>query len=419
MDNININEQNNMQPFPAIDIALREKTVKKQKKAYFASFLWKLTLSLAIMFVAEAVLAVGGKIFTAVLDALSKRGMLSFYMTLKDIGAVDTVSAIFQYIYLLVGDACGLLSLYFLTFKDKSYKPNREKLNFGWWLLIMIICFGIGGVGAIIGAIVEVFICLPATITKLLLSSLSGSNLIQEMLYANDSWAYYFLGVLTVGILVPVLEELIFRKILIDKTSKYGFGAAIMISGFTFAVFHGNFIQFFYAFSLGILFAYVYCKTGNIWNTIFFHMGYNMYSSAIIPLSSKMLPDGFSDSVSEILEKMSNINTEDPLMAEIAMKHANEELWALFDSPLTIFGAVYSVVTVCFYLLLVFIGIILALCFIGKALKIRKGMMLGQKGTKRCAAFNWGAILFYCLGAAAFGLYYMAQYLIIILGDLL
>ena len=48
-------------------------------------------------------------------------------------------------------------------------------------------------------------------------------------------------------VLAPVMEELIFRKVLIDRTIVYGDKAAVVLSGLLFGVFHGNFHQFFYA----------------------------------------------------------------------------------------------------------------------------------------------------------------------------
>ena len=42
-----------------------------------------------------------------------------------------------------------------------------------------------------------------------------------------------------------------FRKLLIDRIVPFGQRVAVVVSGLAFGLFHGNFYQFFYAFSLG------------------------------------------------------------------------------------------------------------------------------------------------------------------------
>lgn len=86
---------------------------------------------------------------------------------------------------------------------------------------------------------------------------------------------------LLVVILAPIFEELIFRKAIIDHTVKYGEGMAIILSGIVFGLFHGNFSQFVYAMVLGMFFAYVYIRTGNIKYTIGLHMFVNFMGSFV------------------------------------------------------------------------------------------------------------------------------------------
>lgn len=74
-----------------------------------------------------------------------------------------------------------------------------------------------------------------------------------------------------VAICAPVAEEFIFRKLIIDRTVKYGEMLSILVSAFIFALFHGNLGQAIYAFPLGMLFAYIYIRTGNIKNSMIIH----------------------------------------------------------------------------------------------------------------------------------------------------
>jgi len=95
---------------------------------------------------------------------------------------------------------------------------------------------------------------------------------------------------LVVGIGAPVFEELIFRKVLIDRTIKYGEYVSIVLSGMMFGLLHGNFQQFFFAALIGMLFAYIYIRTGRVRYTIFLHMAINLSSALVLQtLLQKML----------------------------------------------------------------------------------------------------------------------------------
>ena len=72
-----------------------------------------------------------------------------------------------------------------------------------------------------------------------------------------------------------------FRKSVIDRTAKYGEGVSIVFSGLLFGLFHGNLIQFGYAFLLGVFFGFIYIKTKNIVYTILLHMIINFFGSFI------------------------------------------------------------------------------------------------------------------------------------------
>lgn len=82
-------------------------------------------------------------------------------------------------------------------------------------------------------------------------------------------------------ILAPIFEEYLFRKIICDRVVKYGQGMAVIISGLIFGLFHGNFNQCFYAFTIGCFFAFIYVKTGDVKYTIGLHMMVNFIGSVV------------------------------------------------------------------------------------------------------------------------------------------
>lgn len=80
-------------------------------------------------------------------------------------------------------------------------------------------------------------------------------------------------------LLAPALEEWIFRKLLVDRTIRYGEGSAIFLSGLMFGLFHGNLNQFVYTFLVGAFWAFIYVKTGRLRYTIYLHMALNFMGS--------------------------------------------------------------------------------------------------------------------------------------------
>ena len=91
-----------------------------------------------------------------------------------------------------------------------------------------------------------------------------------------------WLIIILVVIVAPIIEEIIFRKLMIDKLSRFGDMTAIIVSAVAFGLFHGNFYQFFYAAFLGLLLGYLYTKSGNIKYNVAFHMLINFFGSVVV-----------------------------------------------------------------------------------------------------------------------------------------
>ena len=143
-------------------------------------------------------------------------------------------------------------------------KPSR-------YMVTAIICIFMMYAGNILGTII--------TALLQLLSGLSAGNPILG--YATDN--ALLPKVLFMVILAPVIEEYIFRKQLIDRMHIYGEKLAVITSALMFGLFHGNLSQFFYAFALGLVFGYVYLKTGKLRYSIGLHMLINLIGSVIGP----------------------------------------------------------------------------------------------------------------------------------------
>lgn len=97
------------------------------------------------------------------------------------------------------------------------------------------------------------------------------------------------LNLVTVALIAPAMEELVFRKLIVDRTVKYGQATAVLTSALMFGLFHGNLNQFVYAFALGLFFAFIYVKTGRIRYTICIHMIINMMGGVALPALMKAI----------------------------------------------------------------------------------------------------------------------------------
>ena len=207
---------------------------------------------------------------------------------------------------------------YFMGKLEKK-EIERRKLRFSDFLIFLCIseCFLL--VGSLMGNYVNELI---SAATGIKISNAVGDVLSNSVLWVN---------ILVAGIIGPIFEELLFRKLLIDNLAKYGEGLAITVSGFAFGLFHGNFSQFFYAAMIGLLFGYIYVRTGRIRYTIILHMIINLSSTLIAPIYN-MVDTDLIDSSSSYAEIGKKILSMPP-----------EELWS-FAWPLLVLG-VYVIFT--------------------------------------------------------------------------
>lgn len=81
-----------------------------------------------------------------------------------------------------------------------------------------------------------------------------------------------------VAVVAPLCEEFFFRGLFLQRLRPYGNWFAILASSLFFALFHGNSVQFVFAFLCGIALSFAVVKTGNLWISIAIHMLVNSVS---------------------------------------------------------------------------------------------------------------------------------------------
>ena len=156
--------------------------------------------------------------------------------------------------------------IYLMT-KIKSVKMEKNRMKITQLLKYICIAVVFMMIGNIVGNVITSFI-----------GNMMTNEVINPIEHLIENTNIY-INLLIISILAPIFEEIFFRKLLIDRTIRYGAKLSILLSALMFALFHGNLSQFFYAFLLGGLFAYIYIETGKIIYPIVIHGCVNFYGS--------------------------------------------------------------------------------------------------------------------------------------------
>ncbi|MCL1830625.1 MAG: CPBP family intramembrane metalloprotease [Oscillospiraceae bacterium] len=98
------------------------------------------------------------------------------------------------------------------------------------------------------------------------------------------------------SVIAPVMEEILFRRLLLDVLRPFGDVVAILYSGIAFGLLHMNVHQITFACGLGIMLGYVMVKTNNLLYCIALHAILNASSAILLP---------FMGNIGESLENLS------------------------------------------------------------------------------------------------------------------
>ncbi len=182
---------------------------------------------------------------------------------------------------------------------------------------------------------------------------------------------------LFVAILAPIMEELVFRKMLIDRTAHFGEGISIVFSGLVFGLFHGNLLQFSYAFLLGVFFGFIYMKTRNIIYPIILHMGINFTSVLGVFVLEK---SGYMEFMYD-LQRISSDNTA-----------SGSDITALFYDHI---GGLVAVLVYCGLLLLMVLAGVILFVVNRQKFALNPGHLFIEKGKRfNTVIVNVGMILY-------------------------
>lgn len=241
--------------------------------------------------------------------------------------------------------------------------PVRRSMRAGEFVVSGIMCYSMMYIANIIGNILTTVIGM--------FKGGQVNNQLLDVASSIDIW----MSLLFMVICAPLVEEYVFRKLIVDRTIRYGQGVAIVTSGLMFGLFHGNLNQFIYAFVLGMFLAFLYVKTGNLKITIALHMIVNFLGGVVSTLIMKLID------LDEYVRILENGMDQDILMTYV-MEHLAG--WIVF---IVYFVFLVGVSIAGFVLLIV--------CFAQKKFKLEKSEDVIPKGKGFLTAFlNVGMLVY-------------------------
>ena len=167
--------------------------------------------------------------------------------------------------------AMALPIFYLLLRPLPQVATQKRRLRPRHLLLFFFIAYAVLYISNLIGLLINLL-----TEAATGVSSSSGAVEIIE----SSPLGYTLLFAVLLG---PALEELMFRRLILSRLLPFGEGFAILGSSLLFALFHANLAQFFYAFAVGVVLAYVTVVTGRLRYSVTLHCAIN-FCGSILPL---------------------------------------------------------------------------------------------------------------------------------------
>lgn len=276
-----------------------------------SAVLLTLTSTNGLLYGSEAVLYGVPFVAAAALPLLAVLLILTQFYTRTDtieemLGAIAVRYAIFGWCFVFVIKLASiLLSVFFYDFYTENFatiyivlnsinvcvigttvlalalrklpvtKIEKRPMKIGQLLLLIMMMYGLTQVGSLMGMPIHLALTTIGSLTAD--SEDAAAELSNNLVFSSGT----VIRIISIGILPSIFEELLFRKILIDRTIRHGEFISCAMSGIMFGLWHGNFQQFFFAFFIGVLFAFVYIRTGNIIYTMIMHASMNLVTSTV------------------------------------------------------------------------------------------------------------------------------------------
>ncbi|UCZ53711.1 CPBP family intramembrane metalloprotease [Bacillus shivajii] len=167
---------------------------------------------------------------------------------------------------LLITFSIGFVVIVYLTVTSRPDEHfMRDKADISTTILWSILGIFMAFAAQYVAALIEM----------LVLDIEPGSENTQQIVDMANAVPWLMI---VVAVLVPVMEEIVFRMVIFGSLYKrFGFWISALLSGFIFAIVHWDFEHLLVYLAMGVVFAYLYWKTKRIIVPIIAHVGINSF----------------------------------------------------------------------------------------------------------------------------------------------
>lgn len=247
-----------------------------KKSGYYGMAFLVFGLTLALIYGGSVILALGAAIGGALLGGEAGVNIIYNFM-LNNLNLYSCLT------YLIPG-AVFLLWYYFAFVEKRGIKQtvssHTRRLTpacFGW---VVLLGFAVQHVTSLI--MVAINALMPSVM-----------NEYTEMIDSSGISEYSLLWAVATLILPPIVEEVIFRGLILQYLGKAGasFIVANLIQAVLFGIFHMNLVQGIYTALLGFLLGYLAYRYDSIFVPMILHAIYNLFGTVLVDLENMFLSD--------------------------------------------------------------------------------------------------------------------------------
>ncbi len=217
-------------------LKIAEEQIKKVKETSFKQFITGVAISMLTLIFMQTVL---GLLLNFLLPNISPN---------QNVIAVSIIFAVSFVLPILI----------LKGYSDVSIKANNnkdKKSNIVSWVLMAL-----------------PVMYMTTFFVQLLMDKMNiNPTMLESALIFDKSIIGYILFFVEIAILPAILEELLFRKVMLDRAKKYGTIFAIVFTSIMFGFIHMNIPQALNAIFIGIVFSYITIKTGTILPAMILH----------------------------------------------------------------------------------------------------------------------------------------------------
>lgn len=141
-----------------------------------------------------------------------------------------------------------------------------------------------------------------------ILSQFFAKNVTSTAIFQVTETVPFWLGILIIGFLPGLVEETLYRGIMLSAFRKRSVLTGVLVSALSFGLMHMNFNQILYAIYLGLVFALVVEATGSLLSTMILHMLFNGVNTAYVYILPKLY-----DFLAQYSAEYADVNLEETM----------------------------------------------------------------------------------------------------------